>query len=130
VVRTRGLTHVALAVDDVDRSLRFYRDVFGVVEIYRSPGFVQAQTPGSFDVLVFQARSAEPAGSGGIAHFGFRLVDSGDIDAVVSAVESAGGRILDRGDFGPGQPYVFFEDPDGYEIEVWYEVATPVDPEL
>ena len=60
MVRTRGLTHVALAVDDVDRSLQFYRDVFGVVEIYRSPGFVQAQTPGSFDVLVFQARSGEP----------------------------------------------------------------------
>jgi hypothetical protein len=22
----------------------------------------------------------------------------------------------------PGEPYVFFEDPDGYEVEVWYEL--------
>jgi hypothetical protein len=30
-------------------------------------------------------------GSGGIVHFGFRLVDPGDIDAAVEAVERAGG---------------------------------------
>jgi hypothetical protein len=28
----------------------------------------------------------------------------------------------------PGEPYVFFNDPDGYEVEIWYELRTPVDP--
>ena len=28
----------------------------------------------------------------------------------------------------PGEPYVFFTDPDGYEVEIWYELPTPVDP--
>jgi hypothetical protein len=23
---------------------------------------------------------------------------------------------------------VFFSDPDGYEVEIWYEIPTPVDP--
>jgi hypothetical protein len=23
---------------------------------------------------------------------------------------------------------VFFTDPDGYEVEIWYELPTPVDP--
>jgi hypothetical protein len=23
---------------------------------------------------------------------------------------------------------MFFKDPDGYEVEIWYELPTPVDP--
>ena len=44
------------------------------------------------------------------------------------AVEAAGGEILTRGEFCPGEPYVFCRDPDGYEIEIWHELPTPVDP--
>jgi hypothetical protein len=39
-----------------------------------------------------------------------------------------GGRVIDRGDFVPGEPYLFFQDPDGYLVEVWYEPRTPLDP--
>jgi hypothetical protein len=28
----------------------------------------------------------------------------------------------------PGEPYIFALDPDGYEIEIWYELPTSVDP--
>ena len=31
------------------------------------------------------------------------------------------GVIREQGEFVPGSPYVFFKDPDGYEIEIWYE---------
>ena len=128
MIRTRGLTHVALEVRDVDRALRFYAEVFGAVEVFRSEGFAQAQTPGSFDVLVFEEGLDGAAATGDIAHFGFRLVDPADIDAATDAVEAAGGTIVRRGEFGPGEPYVFFEDPDGYEVEVWFERPTSVDP--
>jgi hypothetical protein len=43
-------------------------------------------------------------------------------------VERAGGIILRRGNFCPGEPYVIFTDLDGYEVEIWYELPTPVDP--
>ena len=52
-VRTYGLTHLAIAVRDPRRSLEFYRAVLGVVAVYEDDAFIQAQTPGSRDVLVF-----------------------------------------------------------------------------
>jgi catechol 2,3-dioxygenase-like lactoylglutathione lyase family enzyme len=129
MVRTHGLTHVALAVRDAERSLRFYQQVFGVVAVYNKDGFIQAQTPGSRDVLVFEEGAARTGEAGGVVHFGFRLVDPADITAAVRAVEQAGGKFLSQGEFCPGEPYVFFADPDGYEVEVWFELPTPIDPQ-
>jgi catechol 2,3-dioxygenase-like lactoylglutathione lyase family enzyme len=128
MVRTYGLTHIALAVRDAERSLAFYQQVLGVVPVYRDQGFIQAQTPGSRDVLVFEEDPSRAGPAGGIAHFGFRLVDPDDIDVALAAVKRAGGRILRHGEFCPGEPYVFFIDPDGYEVELWHEIPTPFDP--
>jgi catechol 2,3-dioxygenase-like lactoylglutathione lyase family enzyme len=78
-VKTRGLTHVALAVRDPQRSLQFYQAVLGVVPVYEQDDFVQAQTPGSWDVLVFERKPAHAGKVGGIVHFGFRLQRAADI---------------------------------------------------
>jgi catechol 2,3-dioxygenase-like lactoylglutathione lyase family enzyme len=127
-VSTYGLTHVALAVKDPARSFRFYRDVFGVISVYRSAGFVQAQTPGSHDVIVFEKAPKRAGKKGGVAHIGFRLTDPADLEAAGHAVVRAGGKILELGMFAPGEPYLFASDPDGYVVEIWYERPTPVDP--
>jgi catechol 2,3-dioxygenase-like lactoylglutathione lyase family enzyme len=128
MVRTFGLTHVAVAVRDIDRASRFYHDVLGAVEVYRQDGFVQLQTPGTRDVLVFEENVKLAGKAGGVAHFGFRLQDPNDIDAAARAVVDAGGAIKEQGEFVPGEPYLFATDPDGYEIEIWFEKPTPVDP--
>jgi len=127
--RTFGLTHVAVAVRDVERAFAFYESVFGMVAVYRSPDFVQAQTPGARDVLVFETSTSPSVGtSGGIAHFGFRLADPAAIDLAADAIVKAGGTIEDKGEFVPGEPYLFARDIDGYLIEVWFELRTVADP--
>jgi catechol 2,3-dioxygenase-like lactoylglutathione lyase family enzyme len=128
MVKTHGLTHVALAVRDPERAFRFYEKLLGVVEVYRSHGFIQAQTPSTRDVLVFEKDHERAGKAGGIVHFGFRLTTPGDITAAIAEVEAAGGTIISHGEFGPGEPYLFASDPDGYEIEIWFEPPTPVDP--
>ena len=86
-------------------------------------GFIQLTTPGCHDILVFEEKKDQPIGqTGGIAHFGFRLRNAADIDEMVNKVIGAGGTIVDKGEFVPGSPYMFFQDPDGYNIEVWYEL--------
>jgi len=129
MVKTFGLTHIALAVKSADRAAGFYKQVFGAVEVYRGDGFIQVQTPGTRDVLVFEERDSKKVGkSGGIAHFGFRLQNPTDIDVAARAVKRAGGTVKEQGEFCPGEPYIFATDPDGYEIEIWFEIPTPVDP--
>ena len=127
-VRTFGLTHVALAVRDPKRSFQFYRAVLGVVPVYESDDFVQVQTPGSRDVLVFERKPRKAGRAGGIAHFGFRLQRASDIERARQAIVAAGASIQETGEFVPGEPYVFFKDPDGYEVEIWYELPTIADP--
>ncbi len=121
MVRTYGLTHINLAVRDVERSLRFYREMFGVEEYGRGDGLVHAKTPHCHDVITFDTNAPGAGQCAGILHFGFRLVDPGDIDAAVDAVEKAGGTLLRRGEFCPGNPYAYVADPDGYEVEIWFE---------
>jgi catechol 2,3-dioxygenase-like lactoylglutathione lyase family enzyme len=121
MVRTYGLTHINLVVRDAERSLRFYAQVFGVEEYGRTEGLVHTRTPGCHDVITFDEHSPGAGESRGIAHFGFRLVSPADIDAAVAEVERAGGKLLRRGEFSPGYPYAYVHDPDGYEVEIWYE---------
>ena len=102
MIHTHGLTHISLAVRDPERSLAFYATVFGVEEYYRDDDSLPAKGPGMNDV-------------------GFRLVSPEEIDDAVEAVVAAGGTLLRRGEFAPGFPYAYVSDPDGYEIEIWFE---------
>jgi len=48
MIETEGLTHIHLVVRDLNRSVRFYRAVFGMAERFRvGPNMVFLSTPGS-----------------------------------------------------------------------------------
>ena len=119
---TFGLTHIAIAVKDLHRTKTFYQTVFDMEVMYDEAEFVQLTTPGTNDILVFEKDQNANGESGGIAHFGFRLRDPGAIFIIEQKILKAGGKIVNKGEFCPGSPFIFFKDPDNYEVEVWYEV--------
>ena len=73
MVRTFGLTHVALAMADPERAFRFQWQVLGVVAVYCGADFAQAQTPGTHDAIMFERKPLKPGMGGGIANCGSRL---------------------------------------------------------
>lgn len=120
MIKTHGLTHLNLEVRDVDVSLRFYQDMFGVKEYFRDEHSVQVLGPGPHDVIAF-VQSAKAGAAGGISHFGFRLQQAADMEIALATARAAGATIVKSGEFAPGFPYLYVLDPDGYEIEIWYE---------
>ena len=123
MIRTRGLYHLHLFVKDLDRSLRFYREVFGLEEQFRDgPKMVFLRTPGGSDLITLNEDPslAERAGvEGGIDHFGFKLADEADFEAAVAEICRAGGTLVRRSPpGGPGRRYAYVRDPDGYLIEL------------
>lgn len=85
MVKTYGLTHIALAVQDPERTLRFYQQLFGVQEYFRDESTIHGKTPGAQDVITFVQRTAWVNQPGGVIHV------------------------------------AFVQDPDGYEVEIWFE---------
>jgi len=119
MIETHGLTHIHLAVRDLDRSLAFYQQVFGMETTMGGDSMVFLRTPGSADTITLRlAAPDEAVGSGGgLDHFGFRLRDRNDLDKAVTAVVEAGGKLIERGEHAPGVAYAYVADPDGYVLE-------------
>lgn len=105
MIKTHGLTHINLEVRDPDRSLEFYRQMFGVREYFRDDCSTQVQGPGEKDVLAF-VRSERAGQTGGISHFGFRLTSPDDMEHAIATATATGGSIKSSGEFAPGCPYL------------------------
>ena len=124
MVETEGLTHIHLIVANLEWSLRFYKEIFGLEERFRDgPHMVFLRTPGARDTITLHESHGLGQGhragvSGGIDHFGFRLRNKDDLDKAIAEVERHGGRLLKRGHHPSGEAFAYVSDPDGYTIEL------------
>ena len=120
-MKFQGLTHVHIVVRDLERSARFYTEAFGLKEVFRKgDDMVFLQTPGTNECLTLKREDSERVGQcGGVDHFGFPLANpAADIEQAIAHVERCGGKLVAREDLAPGVPSAFFEDPDGYRVQI------------
>jgi glyoxylase I family protein len=116
----RALSHVSFPVRDLERSLRFYRDVLGLVPVPRPDfGFPGAWlAAGDAQVHLIEVSDDIPVGTPPptlnplAGHTAFAVADYA---ATVAALEAAGLEILPT-NAEMGQLWV--KDPDGHVIEL------------
>lgn len=125
MIPTRGLTHIAVEVADLDATVAFYSSLIGARVLVRNVDSAEIGTPGTYDVITLQ-RVETSRQKPFETHIGFRLVAPIPVEELVKAVEGAGGLVVESGEFGPGMPYVFTKDPDGHAVELWFEPPNPV----
>ncbi len=144
------VAYVAIRVTDLERSLRFYRDLLGFREISRFE--LDGPSPSAqlmeLDELSVRARFLErdgirielqfldlPAGRElpsprvqlGLSHFGVRV---SDFEATLARLVAGGAMLLEASRFshpGLGSKVAVVEDPDGVRIEL---IQMPGDPTL
>jgi|SRR5208283_1545543 len=119
-IRAEGFSHLHINVRDLARSIRFYKEAFGLKVGFSAGKDLIFMVPqaGGHSLALHQVGPDEPVGTaGGFQHFGFKL-DINDHDRVIKQVQKAGGNLVSRGKHGGQYPYAYVADPDGYVIEL------------
>ncbi|HEX8977302.1 MAG TPA: VOC family protein [Solirubrobacteraceae bacterium] len=113
--------HVNLTVSDLDRAVRFYRDVIGlhVTQRDRQSAFLAAGEYHHHLALNIWDPEAtpRPAHSAGLHHFALRLPDLTALAEVVARLLRAGHPLLGATDHGVNLA-VYLRDPDGNGLEL------------
>jgi catechol 2,3-dioxygenase-like lactoylglutathione lyase family enzyme len=114
----RAINHLALAVQDPGRSLRFYRETLGIQGLVREEeyGFVLTTTNG----VAFTLFRGTPPAHVGEFHFGLSL----DTPEEVRLLRERSRELeLDEVEWWDESDYVSMKvrDPDGYVVEIAWD---------
>ena len=137
------VTLITLGVDDLERSLRFYRDGLGlptrgivgtefehgaVVFIDLQPGLKLALWPRKD--LAWDAGLPESPSSATELSLGHNVISSAEVDAIMGRAARAGARIVKPAHQTFWGGYAgYFQDPDGHLWEVAWNPAASIVPE-
>lgn len=116
--------HVHLTVSDLDRALRFYRDVLGFSETARYGRDAVFLSAGGYHhhigLNTWAGRGAPPPppGTTGLYHFAILLPDRRTLAATVRRVLDHGIPLEGASDHGVSEA-IYFRDPDGNGIEIY-----------
>ncbi|MEM1236712.1 MAG: VOC family protein [Pseudomonadota bacterium] len=118
--------HIHLKVSDLDRSVAFYRDVLGF-ELQQMYGAQAAfMSAGGYHhhigLNTWQSLDGTPAPHGhtGLFHVAFLYPTRADLGRAIDNVVKSGVALHGASDHGVSQA-VYFDDPDGNGIELYWD---------
>jgi catechol 2,3-dioxygenase-like lactoylglutathione lyase family enzyme len=120
-----GILETSLYVGSLERSSRFYRELFGFEPVSEFPRGIALAVPGRQVLLLFlKGASATipkiPHDGDGQLHMAFAIAAE-SLDAWESRLESFEIEIIEKTKWERGGTSLYFRDPDGHLIEL----ATP-----
>ena len=116
--------HVHLKVADLDRALRFWRDVLGFEEQARMGDQAAFISAGGYHhhigLNTWESRSGSPPppGTTGLYHVAVRFPDRKTLAEAVLRVLDAGVRLDGASDHGVSEA-IYLRDPDGNGVELY-----------
>jgi catechol 2,3-dioxygenase len=131
VMQVKELGHIVLYVRNLERSVRFYRDVLGwhqvVPDVPGMPASAFSSGRTHHELLLIEVgENAQPIPQGrrvGMYHFGLKVGDTDDeLRAARQRLQEAGVRVVGASDHTVTHS-LYIEDPDGNEIELYIDVA-------
>src|SRR5215831_15170886 len=128
MVRLTGLGHVLLRVLDLERSKKFYSEVLGFHVLEEDPehgGTFMALEGQSHAIDLFPVTDAEAAererpGVRGLGHIAFRVESEAALKDAYATLREHGVEIARTIDH-VSQKSIYFDDPDGNTLEIYYE---------
>jgi len=112
---TRGLDHVYYWVTDMDRSVRFYRDVLGLALVRRDGDEWAEFDAGGARLALHAARHSGQGGGPGGATAVFRV---DDLDAAKAALGVQGVEFGHEAEVKGFARFASFTDPDGNTLQI------------
>lgn len=125
--RPKQLAHVNLWVRDADATMRWYQDILGLHVYEHRPGkaaFMSADMDQSHEIAVMTlGPDAEGYHKGQVAlhHLAFRMETLDDLKELYARLKAKDVPIRTVVDHGISLG-VYFADPDGHGVEVYYEL--------
>lgn len=110
----RGISHITLAVRDLDQSSRFYVDVLQCRLVARWPRGAYLVAGDTWLALALDSE-ARDAGLPECTHIAFSVHEA-DFPAVSQRIRDSGARIW-RENASEGES-IYFEDPNGHKLEI------------
>ena len=134
MMQLKEIGHVLLRVLDLERSKKFYSEVLGFHVLEEDPehgGTFMALEGQSHAIDLFQVKDVEAAeqqtpGVRGLGHIAFRVESEGALKDAASTLREQGVEITRSIDH-VSQKSVYFHDPDGNTLEVYYELPEPLE---
>ena len=129
MMRLKEIGHVLLRVLDLERSKKFYSEVLGFHVLEEDPehgGTFMALPGQSHAIDLFQVKDLDVAqrqtpGVRGLGHIAFR-VESEDALKEANATLRTHGVEITRTIDHVSQKSIYFNDPDGNTLEIYYEL--------